>query len=153
MLRYMDMVWSAVTDNNISEKTEAVTRRCTRSGTLLKKWFQLRCFPVNFSRTPPGDFIWSAIPLGKYLFYSNSLLRCSSVFTDNYDCWLTESVPLTISCHLYFLRISEVSSMLHYGSVGARSQYRMLLYIYQEFIKNATLHISLIGLDFVDWSV
>ena len=29
-----------------------------------------------------------------------------------------ECVPLTISCHLHFLRISKVSSMLHHGPVG-----------------------------------
>ena len=29
-----------------------------------------------------------------------------------------ECVPLTISYHLYFVRISKVSSMLHHGSVG-----------------------------------
>ena len=31
---------------------------------------------------------------------------------------VNECVPLTISPHLYFLRISKISSMLHHGSVG-----------------------------------
>ena len=31
---------------------------------------------------------------------------------------ITECVPLAISFHLYFLRISKVWSMLHHGSVG-----------------------------------
>ena len=30
----------------------------------------------------------------------------------------SECVPLTISCHLYFHRISKISSMLHHGSVS-----------------------------------
>ena len=44
-----------------------------------------------------------------------------------------ECVPLTISYHLYFLRISKVWSMLHHGSVGAGSEQRMLLYVYIYF--------------------
>ena len=32
--------------------------------------------------------------------------------------FVNECVPLTISYHLYFLRISKVSSMLHHGSMG-----------------------------------
>ena len=41
---------------------------------------------------------------------------------------LIECVPLTISCHLYFLRISKVSSMLHCGfSVKSATLYLHIL--------------------------
>ena len=39
---------------------------------------------------------------------------------------ILESVPLTIIYHLYFLRVSKVSIMLHHGSVGR--VHNMILY-------------------------
>ena len=48
----------------------------------------------------------------------------------------TECVPLTISFHLYFLRISRVWSMLHHGSMGqvqSKECYFMFRYTFVTF--------------------
>ena len=50
---------------------------------------------------------------------------------------LTGCVPPTISFHLYFLRISKVSSMLHHGSVGqvqSKEYYFKFIYTFVTFL-------------------
>ena len=54
--------------------------------------------------------------------------NCASIFNA-----IAELVPLTISFHLYFLRISKVLSVLHHRSVGQVQSKKMLLYVYLYF--------------------
>ena len=107
---------------------------------LLKKWsFPLRMSSVNVSksagncgncgfghiywRSPQWKTLCSAVRLwwsffakifidwrSLAIFCRNLGFRCLTVFL--------ECVTLTVSYHVYFFRVSQVSSMLHEGSVG-----------------------------------
>ena len=67
---------------------------------------------------------------------------------------MKEGVPLTISYHLYFLRISEVSNMSHHGSLGG--VHRMPLYIihlYMYFLGIFLLFFININQSEIEWVI